>query len=964
MIKGIKTPDNTIHDLFSKSTGGIVRAVMDDEASTSTAFVLTSDRIDSLYDGLTIVTKNTKVASASGCTINLNSLGAKSIWLSQTNAACTTHWGLNSTYIFIFDYTNDRWELQQGNDNFTEYYGTCINTGAAVAKTATLVNGDNFRLYTGVTVRIKFNDYNSATDPTLNVNNTGAIAIKRLGNTAIGTSIQGSWADGAIVTLTYDGTNWVLNNSNDSTVASSQNAHAEGYNTKASGTNSHAEGYNTTASGTHSHAEGYSATASGNYSHAEGFGYASYAYAHAEGYTPSTTYGANSYAGHAEGYYTKTLGYSNSSSYNLGNHAEGYYTTAGSTSSQDQNKHGAHAEGRYTLATGGGSHAEGYGYSSTRTISATGAGSHAEGYATSSKSVTASATGSHAEGYTTTASAQAAHAEGYNTTASGYYSHAEGYYTTASGGSSHAEGYNTTASGARAHAEGNFTTANHASQHVFGEYNILDDSTASTSSRGNYVEIVGNGIDSTTRSNARTLDWDGNEVLAGGLTATTINNYTLGPACEKDIATSVTSGSTDLVTAGAVYTAIDNLPEPMVFKGSLGTGGTITALPVDGSASVGDTYKVITAGTYAGQAADVGDTFICDSKTSDANTWTLIPSGDDTVADTWRNIKINGTEKLGTGISTGAVDFVNGTGTTASFDTTGSKVSYSVTYGNSANTACQGNDSRLSNARTPTSHTHGNIQNGGTLQTTDITIADGDKLVVTDSSDSSKIARTSIAFDGSTTTKALTQKGTFESLPSSASSATTGISISDHSTTSITGVQSSTTTASKVTLGTAISVPNVTSAGSASNWVFEDITVPKAASTATSIPNVTAVGSGSFTSGAFDGGSGTFTATVTNGTLSFSHTHTAATHGADSHTHTAPTLGTAISVTGVSGSTTASHVKSGGNGTAPTLGTAISIPNVTGATDVTVPIKNTSSTTVVTSKTHTVTDNGHTHTLS
>ena len=72
------------------------------------------------------------------------------------------------------------------------------------------------------------------------------------------------------------------------------------------------------------------------------------------------------------------------------------------------------------------------------------------------------------------------------------------------------------------------------------------------------------------------------------------------------------------------------------------------------------------------------------------------------------------------------------------------------------------NDSRLSDARTPTSHTHGNIQNGGTLQTTDITIASGDKLVVTDSSDSSKIARASISFDGSTATKALTQKGTFE----------------------------------------------------------------------------------------------------------------------------------------------------------------------------------------------------------
>lgn len=61
---------------------------------------------------------------------------------------------------------------------------------------------------------------------------------------------------------------------------------------------------------------------------------------------------------------------------------------------------------------------------------------------------------------------------------------------------------------------------------------------------------------------------------------------------------------------------------------------------------------------------------------------------------------------------------------------------------------------------TPSSHTHGNIQNGGTLQTNDITIANGDKLIVTDSSDSSKIARTSISFDASTATKALTQKGT------------------------------------------------------------------------------------------------------------------------------------------------------------------------------------------------------------
>lgn len=74
---------------------------------------------------------------------------------------------------------------------------------------------------------------------------------------------------------------------------------------------------------------------------------------------------------------------------------------------------------------------------------------------------------------------------------------------------------------------------------------------------------------------------------------------------------------------------VDNLPNPMVYRGTLGTGGDITTLPVDGTANIGDTYKVITAGTYAGIAADVGDTFICKTKTSSSNTWDMIPSGDE-----------------------------------------------------------------------------------------------------------------------------------------------------------------------------------------------------------------------------------------------------------------------------------------------------------------------------------------------
>lgn len=104
------------------------------------------------------------------------------------------------------------------------------------------------------------------------------------------------------------------------------------------------------------------------------------------------------------------------------------------------------------------------------------------------------------------------------------------------------------------------------------------------------------------------------------------DGYTVADAGVSVSTATPSSSSTDaqIPTAKAVYTAINNLPEPMIFKGSLGTGGTITTLPAASSANEGYVYKVITDGTYAGQAAKVGDTFI-----SDGSTWVLIPSGDE-----------------------------------------------------------------------------------------------------------------------------------------------------------------------------------------------------------------------------------------------------------------------------------------------------------------------------------------------
>lgn len=135
----------------------------------------------------------------------------------------------------------------------------------------------------------------------------------------------------------------------------------------------------------------------------------------------------------------------------------------------------------------------------------------------------------------------------------------------------------------------------------------------------------------------------------------------------------VTEDSTALVTSGGVWDAINNLPEPMIFKGTLGTGGTITILPTASELNEGFTYKVITAGTYASQEAKVGDVFV-----SNGTEWILIPAGD-TDSDTWRNIKINGVEQLGNGISTGAVDFINGTNTTVVFNSTGNTIAINAT---------------------------------------------------------------------------------------------------------------------------------------------------------------------------------------------------------------------------------------------------------------------------------------------
>ena len=171
------------------------------------------------------------------------------------------------------------------------------------------------------------------------------------------------------------------------------------------------------------------------------------------------------------------------------------------------------AEGSGTVAKGRASHAEG---AMTQALVD---GTHTEGYQTK-------ATGywSHAEGEMTSVTSYASHAEGsYCTlpdgtrrygTAAGYASHIEGGGCHATGSCSHAEGLATTVSGAQSHAEGRYTIAAGGAQHVEGIANIED-------AEGKYIHIAGNGA-FDARSNAYTLDWDGNGWFAGHVEANAI----------------------------------------------------------------------------------------------------------------------------------------------------------------------------------------------------------------------------------------------------------------------------------------------------------------------------------------------------------------------------------------------------------------------------------------------------------
>lgn len=152
-------------------------------------------------------------------------------------------------------------------------------------------------------------------------------------------------------------------------------------------------------------------------------------------------------------------------------------------------------------------------------------------------------------------------------------------------------------------ASGEGLQAHQRDHHVFGSYNVPDTSgRAPSSTKGVYIEIVGNGDSDSNRSNARTLDWNGNEYIAGALNvgnaATTRAN--IGAMSDQDtqnaIGTAIDGTQNLFVNTLNMDVTTDSVPEPQRPR-IYGQTGTTSGVGLVGGALHGIQSKSNVSGT-------------------------------------------------------------------------------------------------------------------------------------------------------------------------------------------------------------------------------------------------------------------------------------------------------------------------------------------------------------------------------
>lgn len=135
---------------------------------------------------------------------------AKQAW-NKANAAQESVTTLSNSYNTLSDTVNEHTvKVGEFTAQIYGYYAKCPTAAATAAKVATIdpeISG--FSVHAGTTVAVKFENANTASSPTLNVNGTGAKAIKGASGENL-TSTERQWDAGSLKLFVYDGTNWCM----------------------------------------------------------------------------------------------------------------------------------------------------------------------------------------------------------------------------------------------------------------------------------------------------------------------------------------------------------------------------------------------------------------------------------------------------------------------------------------------------------------------------------------------------------------------------------------------------------------------------------------------------------------------------------------------------------------------------------------------------------------------------------
>lgn len=182
----------------AKNTADLALPAADFQVFETTTFTDLVDEVDEQSTTMTNMT--TRLGLNSDGTGSTTDIVAKESALEQTVDTISTRVGKTETHLIGM-------------------YATCSTAEATKAKVATIVpeipSSATWELTQGTTVTVKFTTANTHATPTLNVNGTGAKNIKSYNNTSLEPD-EYKWPAGSTFTFTYNGTNWLMQ---DSTVA-------------------------------------------------------------------------------------------------------------------------------------------------------------------------------------------------------------------------------------------------------------------------------------------------------------------------------------------------------------------------------------------------------------------------------------------------------------------------------------------------------------------------------------------------------------------------------------------------------------------------------------------------------------------------------------------------------------------------------------------------------------------------